>query len=297
MDNSNPLKRPIQATTANPLAQYYRRPGTYIGLPSQGRFYKNTPTMSDTNELAIYPMTAKDELALKNPDALLNGEALKQVIASVCPDIVNVNEIPAPDIDAILVAMRMASYGDDMELDVSHNCKESEGRSQRVTVGLGAILSTLKEIPESMGIVTLSSGVKVTLKPYTLESQSKLLRIQFTTMRQLQAAEANENITIDQKAEIANRGYDALVMLSQEILAGSIISVTLPDGIEVTNYAHIYEWVKNLDRASNDRLDQELKRFGEYGITRILKVKCEHCGEDYKTDMLFDPTSFFANGS
>jgi hypothetical protein len=296
MDNQNPLKKPV-VSTVNPLAQYYRRPGTYIELPSQGKFYKTAPTFSDTGELAVYPMTAKDELALKNPDSLLNGEALKQVIASVCPDIKNVNEIPAPDIDAILVAMRMASYGDDMELEVNHRCEASGGKSQRVTVGLGNVLATLKTIPEDIGNVTLASGIKVVLKPYSLEAQGKLLRIQFTTMRHLQAAENNENITVDQKADIATKGYEALIALSQEIMAQSIVSVTLPDGTEVTEYGHIYEWVKNLDRASNERLDTELKRFGDYGITRTLEVTCDHCSEKFTTDMLFDPTSFFGAGS
>jgi hypothetical protein len=297
MDNSNPLKQPIKQPVVNPLAQYYRKPGTYIELPSGGRFYKITPKLSDTKELAVYPMTAKDELALKNPDALLNGEALKQVIASVCPDIVDVTEIPAPDIDAILVAMRMTSYGDDMELDVSHGCEESDGKSQRVTVGLGSVLSTLKAIPESLGTVALANGVVVQLKPYTLEAQSRLLRVQFNTMRQLQGAEANENSTIEQKADIANKGYDQLVVLSQDILAQSILFVRLPDGTEVTNFNHIHEWVKNLDRASNERLDEEIKVFGKFGITRTLEVTCDHCKNKFTTDMLFDPTSFFNVGS
>jgi hypothetical protein len=297
MDNSNPLKQPIKQPATNPLAQYYRKPGTYIELPSGGRFYKLAPKLSDTNELAVYPMTAKDELALKNPDALLNGEALKQVIGSVCPDIRDVSEIPAPDIDAILVAMRMTSYGDDMEIDVNHGCEESDGKSQRVTVGLGSVLSTLKIIPESLGTVTLANGVVVQLRPYTLEAQSRLLRVQFNTMRQLQGAEANENSTIEQKADIANRGYDQLVVLSQDILAQSIISVTLPDGVEVTNFTHIHEWVKNLDRASNERLDEEIKAFAKFGITRTLEVECDHCKTKFTTDMLFDPTSFFNVGS
>lgn len=297
MDNSNPLKQPIKQPVANPLAQYYRKPGTYIELPSGGRFYNTTPKLSDTGELAVYPMTAKDELALKNPDALLNGEALKQVIASVCPDIANVSEIPAPDIDAILVAMRMTSYGDDMELDVTHGCEESGGKSQRVTVGLGSVLATSRAIPETLGTVTLANGVVVQLKPYTLEAQSRLLRVQFNTMRQLQSVEANENSTIEQKADVANRGYDQLVALSADILAASITVVRLPDGIEVTNYAHIHDWVKNLDRASNERLDEEIKAFGKYGITRTLEVTCDHCKNKFTTDMLFDPTSFFNVGS
>jgi hypothetical protein len=297
MDNSNPLNKPVKQAAVNPLAQYYRKPGTYIELPSGGRYYTLTPKLSDTNELAVYPMTAKDELALKNPDALLNGEALKQVLASVCPDIQNVSEIPAPDIDAILVAMRMTSYGDDMEIDVAHGCEASEGKSQRVTVGLGSVLATLKAIPENMGTVTLANQVVVQLRPYTLEAQSRLLRVQFNTMRSLQGAEANENSTIEQKADIANRGYDQLVALSQDILAASIISVTLPDGNEVTNFVHIHEWIKNLDRASNERLDEEIKAFGKFGITRTLEVTCDHCKNKFTTDMLFDPTSFFNVGS
>ena len=296
MDNSNPLKKPITPPAANPLAQYYRKPGTFIELPSRARFYSSQPKLSDTGELAVYPMTAKDELALKNPDALLNGEALKQVIASVCPDIKNVDEIPAPDIDAILVAMRMTSYGDDMELDVAHGCVASEGKSQRVTVGLGSVLSTSKTIPDELGRVTLSSGVVVNVKPYTLIAQSKLLRAQFSTMRQLQAAEA-ANKDIETKAAIADAGYKQLTDLSQEILALSITSVVLPDGTEVTNNQHILEWVRNLDRASNERLDQELKEFANYGVSRTLEVKCDHCGETYTSDMLFDPTSFFSVGS
>jgi hypothetical protein len=295
MDNQNPLKKPLPP--ANPLSQFYRRPGNFIELPSGGRFYKNPPKLSETNELAVYPMTAKDEMVLKNPDSLLNGEALKHVLASVAPDIKDVNEIPAPDIDAILVSMRMASYGDDMELDVSHRCNASEGKSQRITVSLGGVLATLKPISQEVGNVTLSSGIRVELKPYTLDAQSRLLRQQFVTMRQLQALESKENSSVDQKAEVANKGYAALVDLSQETLAQSIMSVTLPDGTQVTNYAHIYDWVKNLDRASNERLDQELKKFGTYGITREVTVKCDYCGEEYKSDMLFDPTSFFAVGS
>lgn len=296
MDNSNPLKQPIRQPEANPLAQYYRKPGTYITLPSQGKFYSVTPKMSDTGELAVYPMTAKDELALKNPDSLLNGEAIKQVIASVCPDIKNVNEIPAPDIDAILVAMRMTSYGDDMELDIAHGCDASEGKSQRVTVGLGSVLGTLKLIPDDKGNVTLSSGVVVNLKPYSLEAQSKLLRTQFTTMRQIQAADA-ANRSLEERADIANRGYEELAVLSQELLARSIVSVTLPDGQVVTKFEHIYDWVKNLDRASSERLDDELKEFNKFGIVRTVQVKCDYCGEHYTSDMLFDPTAFFSVGS
>lgn len=294
MDNQNPLTKP---SAANPLAQFYRRPGTYLRLPSDGRFYRTPPKVSDTGELAIYPMTAKDELVLKNPDALYNGEALKQVIASVCPDIKDVNEIPAPDIDAILVAMRMTSYGDDMDLTVSHGCEASQGKTQRIVASLGSVLGTLKPVASDLGEVTLSTGLVVHLRPYNLADQSRLLRTQFNTMRNMQAVEANEKSTIEEKTEAANQSYNQIVDLGQQLLAGCVQKVIMPDGAEVTNRAHLTEWLKNLDRASVERLEKELQRFQEYGIVREITVKCDHCGEEYKTDMLFDPTNFFTDGS
>lgn len=294
MDNQNPL---TQKNQPNPLAQFYRKPGTYVKLPSNGRFYSKTPKFSDTGELAVFPMTAKDELILKNPDALFNGEAIKQVVASVCPDITDVNEIPAADLDMILVAMRMTSYGDDMGLSVSHGCEASNGREQSITVSLGSIIASLKPIPADVGIVKLGSGITVNLRPYNLHDQSRLLRSQFNTMRQIQANEDNKMLSTEDKTRIATEQYNAMVELAQQLLTGCVEKVVVPDGTEVTDRRHIADWVKNLDRASVDRLDQELKRFQEFGIIREVTTKCDYCGEEYKTDMLFDPTSFFTAGS
>lgn len=294
MDNQNPLKQPV---AGNPLSQFYRKPGAYIRLPSGGRFYSVPPKFTESGELAVYPMTAKDELTLKNPDALFNGEAVRQVLASVVPDITNVNEMPAGDVDVVLVAMRMASFGDDLNLTVNHNCEKSAGRSQSITVSLGGIVGTMKPIQPSVGEIRLGSGLVVHIRPYNLSDQSRLLKAQFTSMRQIQAMENNEALTVEERTDIANREYANMIELAQQLLTGCVQKVVLPDGIEVTERKHIVEWMKNLDRASVDRLDQELKQFQEFGIIREVTTKCDYCGEEYKTDMLFDPTSFFTNGS
>lgn len=294
MDNQNPLTNPQKN---NPLAQFYRRPGTYVTLPSAGRFYRNPPKLSDTGELAVYPMTARDELILKNPDALYNGEAIKQVLASVCPDIKDVNEMPAADIDTVLVAMRMTSFGDEMRLEVQHGCDASNGKSQDVVVSLGTVVASMRPIPSEAGDVTLSTGLRVIMRPYNLADQSVLLRTQFNSMRQLQAIENNEKATTEQRAEAANSAYNTLIDLSQNLLAGCVQKVVTPDGQEVTDRKFINDWLRNLDRASVERLEQELKKFQEFGVVREVETKCDYCGGTYKTDMLFDPTAFFTDGS
>ena len=61
----------------NPLSSFYRAPKLYAKLPSLGKYYsEDIIEMPDSGELPVFAMTANDELLMKNPDALLNGEAV-----------------------------------------------------------------------------------------------------------------------------------------------------------------------------------------------------------------------------
>jgi len=74
------------ANTNNPLSGFYRAPKLYTGLPTDGKFYdEGVVEWPETGELAVFPMTAKDEMIMKNPDALLNGEAVAQVFPDSGP--------------------------------------------------------------------------------------------------------------------------------------------------------------------------------------------------------------------
>ena len=85
----------------NPLKQLYRSKSVYVNLPSRGRFYKSGLTLSIDDELGIMPMTAVDEIKLKAPDALFNGDALFDLIKSCVPDVADPDEIPTCDVDMI----------------------------------------------------------------------------------------------------------------------------------------------------------------------------------------------------
>ena len=101
---------------ANPLNKYYRQPSIYVGLPSGGEFYDNTVfTKTTTGEIPVLPMTAKDEMAFKTPDAMLNGQATVDVIKSCCPNILDPWKLINYDMDTLLIAIRIASYGETMD--------------------------------------------------------------------------------------------------------------------------------------------------------------------------------------
>ena len=81
---------PRPAQTKNPLANYMRQPKIYIRLPSQGKYWPdNSIIIPETGEFPVYSMTAKDELSFKTPDALMNGQAMVDVIHSCMPTIKN----------------------------------------------------------------------------------------------------------------------------------------------------------------------------------------------------------------
>ena len=58
----------------NPLNKYFRQPAIYVSLPSGTDYPPHVITPAQTGELGVMPMTAKDEIRFKTPDALMNGQ-------------------------------------------------------------------------------------------------------------------------------------------------------------------------------------------------------------------------------
>jgi hypothetical protein len=61
-------------------------------------------------------MTAVDEITSRTPDALFNGSAVVDIIRSCVPNIQDPWAAPASDITALMVAVRLASYGHNLEI-------------------------------------------------------------------------------------------------------------------------------------------------------------------------------------
>ena len=102
-------------TVTNPLRTYFRHPAIYVKLPSGGKFWpEGALDMPPTGEVGIMPMTAKDELTLKVPDALLNGQAVVDIIHSCVPSVKNAWECPTLDFEVLLAGIRIASFGEKM---------------------------------------------------------------------------------------------------------------------------------------------------------------------------------------
>ena len=107
----------VKQTGPNPLHKYFRQPKIYINLPSNGNWYpEGAIEKTENNEYPVFAMTAKDELAFKTPDALLNGQSVVTVVQSCVPNIKDAWNMPTIDVDALLIAIRIATYGEKLEI-------------------------------------------------------------------------------------------------------------------------------------------------------------------------------------
>ena len=108
----------------NPLQQYFRQPKIYISLPSGGTYNKPGTINGDPNRLPVFGMTGMDEILMKTPDALLAGESTVKVINSCCPAITDPWDLSSLDIDLVLTAIRIATYGGD--INIANVCTECD---------------------------------------------------------------------------------------------------------------------------------------------------------------------------
>ena len=162
---------------ANPLNKYFRQPAIYVSLPSGNNYPPHVIEPSQTGELGVMPMTAKDEIRFKTPDALMNGQGVVDVIQSCVPDIKDAWQIKSYDLDTILVAIRIATYGETMEINFN-----VPGANENVshTVNLPAILDQLRSTKVD-GHVVLDDGLKITVRPLTYKDMtSTSLQTSFT---------------------------------------------------------------------------------------------------------------------
>lgn len=280
----------MENTRTNPLIQYNKRPARYVKLPSLGKCYLKGIDLTDTNEIAVFPMTAKDELMLKSPDALLNGEAVKQVFRTCVPGIIDPSEIPVIDMDALMVAIRMATYGDNMEMEFTHDCEPNA--VTQVNVNLGNVLDSTKFYQGNVEIVLPTSGITVIVKPFTMSEQTKVNIAGFEEMAKGQQVEAEVKDQL-QKLRMSGQSFTRLLDATLDLITSSIEKVITPDQQEYTNKAMIREWVASISKLEFNLIDQTLKEITDCGVDGKITVNCSKCGKDYPAELTFNPSDFF----
>jgi hypothetical protein len=272
----------------NPLAGYFRKPEVYISLPSKGQYYPaGSIDMPPTGEIGIFPMTAKDELIFKTPDALLNGSSTAEVIRSCVPAIKDPWSVPSLDMDALLIGIRIATYGN--EMDITSTCPSCSNRNE-YEIDLGSLLDqTSRWVFDT---VLEIDDLVIHFKPITYKEMNVESLRQFEESKIMRIVNDN-NISDEDKQKLFQEAFIKLTAHTVDLIGKTISQIDSPNG-STDDPQFISEFIQNTSRkvfgAIQDHLDTQKQNnsFSDFEIT------CQNCENKYKTPIVFDNSNFFA---
>ena len=273
----------------SPLKKYRRQPKIYANLPSGGRYYNDNIVANQAyTEMPVFSMTANDEILFKTPDALINGQATAQNIKSCIPGILDPMQLVTLDIDYILLAIRMASYGPNLTVNAPcAHCKEEN----QYDIEIQGLLDYFSNLTYEDQIVI--DGFTFTLRPLTYKQYTEFQQQNIALARaiQIQAVKMEEEdrkkFTNDTLLQIATIGVQAVLQM--------IYSITV-DGVEETNKQEIKDFLDDNDISMFNKIKQHVE--SQVANWRIpnQQVMCEHCGKENSVAVRVDQTDFFVKG-
>jgi len=279
------------ASSNNPLAKHFRQPSIYIKLTSGGKYWKDgTVELPMTGEIPVYPMTAKDEIILRTPDALINGTSVVNVVQSCCPNIKNAWAMPSIDVDSTLIAIRIASYGPTMAITAKcPKCNEEHDYD----IDLHTILAGIRA-PDYNQTISTDDGLVIKFKPLDYYEVSKSGNMVFEEEKLIQAL-ADPSLDEEvRKVEFEKHIKNMIdINVNNATLATESI---LSDGILITDTSFISDYYRNTKSKVLHQVQAQLKEFAKAVAIKEEETKCASCEHIFKLAVSFDYTHFFDNG-
>jgi hypothetical protein len=273
---------------ANPLAKHFRQPTIYIKLPSDGAWNdEGTLKSTENGELPVFPMTALDEIAYRTADALFNGSAVADVIKSCMPNILDPWQISSADLDTILVAIRIASYGH--EMDFTSKCPKCE-ESNDFSIDLREIMEKIK-MPDFSEPVTIGD-ITVYFKPLTYKDQNDNNTAQFQDQKMLEALPTSD-MPEEEKIAALQQAFNNISLLTLNAIADSISMMKTGDDV-VVDKEHIKEYLQNCNNKSFDKIRKKIEQVKLDGEMSPLQIVCNDCKHEYTTPFTLNVANFFA---
>lgn len=269
----------------NPLRKYYRQPKIFVALPSKGVYYSEGAFNGDSSNVPIFGMNGMDEILYKTPDALFSGEATIKVIESCCPYIKDAASMPTLDVDTLIIAIRIATFGE--KITYNHTCP-SCGTANDFEIDLRSILEYFSNLKYE-NIVEVGD-LKVTIRPLTYKELTQINIENFKLQKMLIQLDLIGDE--EQKQAKVDEIYKKLADLQTELFITSIESVQIPDGV-VNEKEFIADWVRNSERELYSKIKEKLEANKNSWEVPKQQVQCAACGTPDKLEINLDQSSFF----
>ena len=275
----------------NPLNKYFRKPKIYVTLPTGGIF---NPELKTTllDEVGVSAMSAIDEISLRNPEALLNGEAIRSVIESCVPTVGDPMKLCNIDIEALFLAIQYATYGNDLTHEhTCENCKEIA----EYKIDVNEILNRFPSVDYIDPI--LFEDVNIHIRPPTLENVTRMALIDLEQKKIVQNLQKVDDDTPDM--DIASKFYTSfkkIATFNVDMLANAISRIESPDAI-VTDTMMISEFLQNVPTNVVQELNKAIEKIAvkPENINK-MQFKCGSCDSVDEVYLEINPINFLEAG-
>lgn len=282
----------MEQKPVNPLRAHFRQPAIYLKLPSGGQFWNSGLDLPEIGEIPVYPMTARDEILLKTPDALLNGQGVVDVIQSCCPHITDAWQMPIIDVDSVLIAIRIASYGNAMSID--SKCPHCEAENT-FEVDLTGYLDSVV-VPDYNQKIE-HDKIRIKIKPQNYASLNETNKITYEQQRVLENIAADGSEDINRVAEY-KKHITRLVDLNAKLLVDNTEYIEVVNtGAVVNEPEFIEEFYFNCDADLCKELQDKIIEVNREGAIKPQTGTCTECTKSFDISLTFDYASFFASSS
>lgn len=233
----NMINNNVQSTIIkqdNPLKSFFRKSKLQISLPSSGKWYKNnTLAESAKNGLVnVLPMNAADDVKFKSGEITMTGKSTMDLIKSCIPDIYDPTSIPSIDIDPILLAIRLASYGEDFNVNLSvPKTKLIRAISFKIPDLINKIPSDPTSWDTNLQILNDDGAtLELILSPISLGqifNTTKAITAQRRSLSKLFTADTNIQDLSDKQIEQFDEGLVNVTKTAIDLICESIVSIKL----------------------------------------------------------------------
>ncbi len=268
---------PEQIQHHNVLLDRVKLPGETFKLPSGGIFYDHGELSSEVvdGEVHVYPMTAIDEIMIKTPDLLFSGKSIVEIFSRCIPQVLKANELFAKDVDFLLICLRKVTFGDEIELEFTHDCDHA--KTHKYKVFMSTFLNRTKYIDPSKIATysaTLDNGQVVTLNPIRFGNFVKIMQNTSTI----------DKTRADDTDYIINQAH--IIMIDSLLSAISSVDAT-------TDKADIREWLDTISSGWIRVIAKVIETTTEWGPEFTSTETCIDCKKKFELLAPLNPIAFF----
>lgn len=286
-------------TTKNPLQQFFRRAKFSIYLPSRGKWYPKSAITHQNGQIDIFAMTATDESRMRASEFLINGSAVFDIIRSCAPSITQPEYMPQVDLEAVMLSIRRATFGDTIKLTtLVPNTSESMELDLNIEQLVNQLPNAETEWDSTLNIINPDSHtLSLIIKPISLKSMFSVTR-QIIRQQQVTVDISKNNQAGDEKIDQLDEQMKTLADITVNMVAESISQIKF-EGFSTENPAEIKNFINNIDLDYFKAIQQHIETQKEKINFAPITVKAtdeqikQGAPESWVVPVQFDLTNFF----